>query len=114
MPTSKLQPTPQYAHVVRLTYSGLPCVATAFSKSASVGHSLTHAPHETQLEAANPTSLPATTLEAKPRPSIEIAKVPWISSQARTQRAQAMHLFGLNEKKGLESSISYFRFAAAR
>jgi hypothetical protein len=37
---------------------------------------------------------PAVTREPKPRPVMVMAKLPWISSQARTQRLQTMHLPG--------------------
>ena len=41
---------------------------------------------------------PALTLESKPRPWMVSAKVPWVSSQARTQREQTMHLDGSKVK----------------
>ncbi|MGY4486896.1 hypothetical protein ACVWWR_006087 [Bradyrhizobium sp. LM3.2] len=38
--------------------------------------------------------MPGETRLSKPRPEIVSAKVPWTSSQARTQREQTMHLEG--------------------
>ncbi len=55
---------------------------------------------------------PAEILEAKPRPSIVSAKVPCISSQARTQREQAMHLLASKVKYGLLSSVGACRWLA--
>ena len=51
---------------------------------------------------------PAETMDAKPRPSMVSAKVPWTSSQARTQREHTMHLAGSKVKYGFESSFSAF------
>ena len=42
--------------------------------------------------------MPATIFEAKPRPSTVSANVPWVSSQARTQREQTMQRAGSNWK----------------
>ena len=42
--------------------------------------------------------MPAETWLSNPRPPMVSAKVPWTSSQARTQREQAMHLDGSNAK----------------
>ena len=47
----------------------------------------------------------AETFESKPRPAMVSANVPCISSQARTQREQAMHLLASKSKYGLESSV---------
>jgi hypothetical protein len=66
-------------------------MASGFSLSAAVGQDSTHAPQETHSDSRNGSSWLATTREAKPRPSIVSAKVPWTSSQARTQREQLMH-----------------------
>ena len=46
----------------------------------------------------NFSSMPAATIESKPRPEIVSAKVPCTSSQARTQREHTMHLAGSNVK----------------
>ena len=37
---------------------------------------------------------PGVMRESKPRPSTVSAKVPWMSSQARTHREQTMHAAG--------------------
>jgi hypothetical protein len=86
------QPTPQYAQVVTTLRVGMPSSMTDFSWSVAVGQACTHAPHETQSDSMNGTPAPAATFESNPRPSIVRARVPCTSSQARTQREQAMHL----------------------
>ncbi len=85
------QPTPQYAQVVRTDRVGIPSSTTVFSSSAVVGQACTQAPHETHSEDMNDSPALADTFESKPRPSMVSANVPWISSQARTHREQAMH-----------------------
>src|SRR5215468_5200336 len=96
----KPQPTPQYAQVVVTARSGCPSAMTDFSMSAAVGHASTQAPQETHSDSRKGSSWLADTLESKPRPWIVRAKVPWISSHARTHREQTMHRSGLNVKYG--------------
>src|SRR5262245_28125051 len=88
-------PTPQYAQVVMTLLSGWPHWMTVFSCSVAVGQACTQAPHDTHSEPRK-SSLPAPALtrDSKPRPEIVSAKVPCVSSQARTQRLQTMHLDG--------------------
>ena len=57
---------------------------------ASVGQVSAQAPQETQADSRKPWSSPAAMLAEKPRPVAVSAKVPWTSSQARTQRPQEM------------------------
>jgi hypothetical protein len=71
---------------------GIPSSTTDFSCSVAVGQACTHAPQDTQSDSMNGTPAPAATFESNPRPSIVSAIVPCTSSQARTQREQAMHL----------------------
>src|SRR5512145_1134089 len=92
------QPTPQYAHVVTTARSGCPSWYTEFSMSVAVGHACTQAPQETHSEFMKLSICPGEIWEANPRPSIVSAKVPWVSSQARTQRLQTMHLLGSKVK----------------
>src|ERR1043165_9102600 len=94
----KLQPTQQYAQVVTTECSGWPMSMTDFSIRVAVGQACTQAPQETHSDSRNGWSIPAATLEAKPRPSMVSAKVPWVSSQARTQREQTMHFDGSKVK----------------
>ena len=94
----KPQPTPQYAQVVSSARSGWPSPMIDFSVSAPVGQDSMHAPQETHSESRNGWSWLAATFEPKPRPWIVSAKVPWISSQARTQREHTMHSCGSNAK----------------
>ena len=68
-----------------------------FSDSVAVGHACTQAPHDTHSLLMKSTG-PAATLLSKPRPWIVSANVPWISSHARTQREQTMHLLASNVK----------------
>ena len=77
--------------------SGTPCSTTDFSIKVAVGQACTQAPHETHSESKKLSELVAT-LDAKPRPSMVSASVPWTSSQARTQREQTMHFEGSNWK----------------
>ncbi len=77
---------------------GMPSSMTVFSWSVEVGQACTQAPHETHSESRNDSSMPALTLESKPRPEMVRAKVPCTSSHARTQREQAMHLLGSKSK----------------
>ena len=80
--------------------SGVPRAMTDFSFSVAVGQAWTQAPHETHSEPMKSVP-PAEIVEAKPRPSMVRAKVPWVSSQARTQREQAMHLLASKVKIGV-------------
>src|SRR5215467_4449807 len=86
----KEQPTPQYAHVVVVTFVGGPSWMRDFSVNASVGHASTHAPHDTHSEPRNGSFWLAETFDLKPRPWIVSANVPCTSSHARTQREQTM------------------------
>ena len=88
------QPTPQYAQVVMTGGSACPTAMTDFSCNVAVGQACTQAPQETHSESKKDSSAPADTLDSKPRPSMVSANVPWVSSQARTQRLQTMHLPG--------------------
>ena len=65
--------------------------------SVAVGQASTQAPQETHSEEKK-SSAPVFTTESKARPSMVSARVPWISSQARTQREQTMHLDGSKVK----------------
>src|SRR5262245_36575513 len=95
------QPTPQYAHVVAVAFSGWPSATTDFSMSAPVGHDSIHAPQETHSDSMNGWSWLADTFDSKPRPWIVSANVPCTSSHARTQREHTMHSSGLKPKYGL-------------
>ncbi|SPV10816.1 Uncharacterised protein [Burkholderia gladioli] len=67
---------------------------TVFSCSVAVGQAATQAPQDTHSDSMKLPPSPAATRDSKPRPAIVSAKVPWVSSQARTQRLQTMHLDG--------------------
>ena len=77
--------------------SGWPASMIDFSVSVAVGQAWTQAPQETHSDSMNSTS-PGEIFDAKPRPLTVRAKVPWTSSQARTQREQTMHLEGSKVK----------------
>jgi len=83
--------------VVTTECSGVPSAITDFSFSVAVGHACTQAPQDTHSDPMKSVP-PALILDAKPRPSIVSAKVPWMSSHARTQREQAMHLLASKVK----------------
>ncbi|GAC1545788.1 MAG: hypothetical protein NVS2B4_22870 [Ramlibacter sp.] len=91
--------------------SGVPSAMTDFSVSVAVGQACTQAPQETHSEFMKSVP-PAEIMDAKPRPSMVSAKVPWVSSQARTQREQAMHLLASKVKYGLLSSFGASRWLA--
>ena len=74
--------------------SAWPSMMTVFSCSVAVGQASTHAPQLTHSESMKGWSWPADTRESKPRPLMVKANVPWVSSQARTQRLHTMHLVG--------------------
>ena len=84
----------------------MPSWTTDFSCSVEVGQACTQAPHETHSDSMNGWSLPAVTLESKPRPAMVSANVPCTSLQARTHREQTMHLLGSKSKYGLLVSFS--------
>ena len=75
-----------------MLFSAWPSSMTLFSIKVAVGQACTQAPQDTQSDSRKDCSMPAVTRESKPRPEIVSAKVPWISSQARTQRLHTMHL----------------------
>ncbi len=87
------QPTPQYAHVVSTERVGIPSWTIERSVRASVGQAWTQAPHETHSEDRKSVP-PGVIRESKPRPWTVSANVPWVSSQARTQREQTMQAAG--------------------
>ncbi|MNN38298.1 hypothetical protein D3C81_1522860 [compost metagenome] len=65
---------------------------TDVSVRVAVGQACTQAPQDTQSDSMNDWLVPAATRDSKPRPLMVRAKVPWVSSHARTQRLQTMHL----------------------
>src|ERR1700712_2960797 len=89
--------------------SGVPTSMTFFSVRVAVGQAATHAPQLTHSLPKKGSAWEAETRLSKPRPAMVNAKVPWTSSQARTQREQAMHFDVSKVKYGLDSS-----FASAR
>ena len=78
--------------------SGVPISNIDFSVRLPVGQAWTQAPQDTHSEARKDCSWLAETWLPKPRPAMVSANVPWISSQARTQREQTMHLAGSKAK----------------
>ena len=88
---------------------GIPSSITDFSDSVAVGQACTHAPHETHSLSMKLVP-PALTFDSKPRPTMVSASVPWISSQARTQRLHAMHLDSSKSKYGLLESVGASRW----
>jgi hypothetical protein len=74
--------------------SGWPSQITDFSCSVAVGQASTQAPQLTHSDSMKASSCPGDTRDSKPRPLMVSAKVPCVSSQARTQRLQTMHLDG--------------------
>src|SRR6186713_1613581 len=100
----RAQPTPQYAQVVGTACCGSPAVMTDFSINAPVGQASTQAPQETHSDSRNGCCCEAETRDSMPRPSMVSAKVPCVSSQARTQREQTMHRSLSKRKYGLLAS----------
>ena len=74
--------------------SGWPSMMTVFSCSVAVGQASIQAPQLTHSESMNGWSWPGDTRDSKPRPLMVSANVPWVSSQARTQRLHTIHLEG--------------------
>lgn len=74
--------------------SAWPSQITDFSCSVAVGQACTQAPQLTHSDSMKGWSWPGDTRDSKPRPLMVSAKVPCVSSQARTQRLQTMHLDG--------------------
>ena len=77
---------------------GWPISTTDFSSRAPVGQACTQAPQDTHSDSRKLWSWLAETFDAKPRPWMVSANVPWVSSQARTQREHTMHRLGSNAK----------------
>ena len=82
---------------------------TLVSVSVAVGHAATHAPHDTHSLPKNGSACDAATRLSKPRPAMVSANVPCTSSQARTQREQAMHFDESKVKYGFDSSFAMSR-----
>jgi hypothetical protein len=89
-----------------MAFDGMPSWITERSCRVAVGQACTHAPQDTHSESMNDSPAPGDTFESNPRPSMVSANVPWISSQARTQREQTMHLDGSKSKYGLLWSLT--------
>src|ERR1700754_68440 len=92
--------------------SAWPSQITDFSCSVAVGQADTQAPQLTHSDSMKASSWPGETRDSNPRPLMVSAKVPWVSSQARTQRLQTMHLDGSYVKYGFDSSLAAFRWLA--
>src|SRR6185312_9417453 len=92
--------------------SAWPSSMTDFSISVAVGQACTQAPQETHSESRKSSAWPADTLDSKPRPSIINAKMPYTSSQTRTQRKQTIHFEKSKMKYKFETSFSDFRWLA--
>ena len=102
-----LQPTLQELQVVETQRSV--SVATHLfgcSISVAVGQTSMQAPQKSQLESWMAPPAPKAMRVEKPRPARVMAPVWRISSQARTQRVQMMHICGSNSRKGLARSAS--------
>ena len=80
--------------MVTLLCPAWPIMMTVFSVRVAVGQAFTQAPHDTHSDSRRLSFWLAATREAKPRPSMVSANVPWVSSHARTQRLQTMHFDG--------------------
>ena len=75
-------------------FVGMPSEMTLLSCKVAVGQACTQAPQLTHSLSMNDWSWPGETRESNPRPEMVSANVPCVSSQARTQRLQTMHLLG--------------------
>ena len=85
---------------------------TDFSVSVAVGQACTQAPQDTHSESMNE-HVAGRDLRARSRGRSTVsAKVPWVSSQARTQREQTMHFEGSKVKYGFDSSFASCRWLA--
>ena len=79
---------------------------SGFSISVAVGQTSMQAPQKSQFDSWTGPPAPKAMRVLKPRPASVIAPVWRISSQARTQRVQMMHICGSNSRKGLARSAS--------
>ena len=70
------------------------------SISVAVGQTSMQAPQKPQFESCTSPPCPKAIRVLKPRPASVIAPVWRISSQARTQRVQMMHIWGSNSRNG--------------
>src|SRR5688572_32588223 len=75
--------------------------------SAPVGHASTQAPQDTHSDSRKLSFAEADTRDSMPRPSMVSANVPCVSSQARTQREQAMQRSLSKRKYGLLASSGF-------
>ena len=101
-----MQPTEHWVQVVEIQRSVLAIHLFGFSSSVAVGQTSMQAPQKSQFESWTAPPAPKAMRVLKPRPASVIAPVWRISSQARTQRVQMMHICGSNSRKGLARSGS--------
>src|SRR5262245_36425234 len=106
MPMLSVQPTLQELQVVEIQVSDLAIHLFGFSSSVAVGQTSMQEPQKSQLDSWMAPPAPKAIWVVKPRPARVTAPVWRISSQARTQRVQMMHIWGSNSRKGLARSAS--------
>lgn len=83
------------------------------SVSASVGHTASHIPQNSQALSCMGPSVPNPMRESPPRPKMPIAVTPFSRSQARTQRQHRMHAPWSTRMNGFDSSTLAARPGAA-
>src|SRR5690606_13317967 len=105
-PMLSVQPTLQELQVVETHSSDLAIHLFGFSSSVAVGQTSMQAPQKSQLDSCTGPPAPTSMRAVGPRPARVIAPVCRISSQARTQRVQMMHIWGSNSRKGFARSAS--------
>src|SRR5262245_40154168 len=96
MPMLSVQPTLHELHAVEIHSSLLAIHLFGFSSSVAVGQTSIHAPQKSQFDSWIAPPAPKAMRVLKPRPASVMAPVWRISSQARTQRVQIMHIWGSN------------------
>ena len=106
MPMLSVQPTLQELHVVEIHVSVFAIHLFGFSIRVAVGQTSMQAPQKSQFDSSIRPPAPKAMRDGKPRPASVMALVWRVSSQARTQRVQMMHICGSNSRNGFAWSGS--------
>src|SRR5438552_5909165 len=104
VPMLIVQPTEHELHVVLIQSSVRAIHLFGFSISVAVGQTSIQAPQKSQFDSCTGPLDPKAIRAGKPFEASVMALVWRISSQARTQRVQRMHICGSNSSQGLPRS----------
>src|SRR5688500_18844752 len=98
-PMLSVQPRLQEVQVGDTHFSVLAIHLFGFASSVAVGQTSMQAPQKSQLDSWMAPPAPKAIIVVAPRPARVTAPVCRISSHARTQRVQMMHIWGSNSRK---------------